>query len=289
MLEDFVTSESKIRQDGSFANLLLNSETVLCRAVVMSTGRFEPVIIVHGGAWAIPDTLKDPSLHGVQIAAKAGWEVLLQGGSAVDAVEKAITLLENDPTFDAGTGSVFTAAETIEMDAIIMEGTNLSVGAVAAVENVKNPIQLARIIMEKTEHTMLVGVGANAFAAERGIPSVPLKELETLGALEELQRFKTYKKAVTGNFSERQDYKGNFLGHDTVGCVAMDRDGLLACGTSTGGITGKRPGRVGDSPLVGCGAYADNESGAVSCTGHGESIAKVCLARRIVEACERGE
>ncbi|CAG7835826.1 unnamed protein product [Allacma fusca] len=247
----------------------------------------EPVIVIHGGAWAIPDSLVASSLAGVQAAAQAGWKILSSGGSAVDAVEATIVVLENDPTFDAGTGSVLTTDGTVEMDAIIMEGENLNLGAVACLGNVKNPIRVARLVMEKTDHTLLVGQGALEFAKEIGVPTISTESLATPAGWAELERFKTYNKAVRGNFSERQGY-GKLSGHDTVGCVALDKRGLLACGTSTGGITGKRCGRVGDSPLVGCGAYADKTAGAVSCTGHGESISKVCLARRILENCEQG-
>lgn len=243
-----------------------------------------PVIVVHGGAWAIPDGSTERSLIGVRNAAAAGWKRLQDGqSSAIDAVEAAVVELENDPIFDAGTGSVLTADGTVEMDAIIMNGADLSYGSVASVENIKNPVKLARLVMEKTEHTMLVGAGANRFAAEQGICKVSAETLVTAEAKADFERFKTYGISVMTNFSTRSDN----LGHDTVGCVAFDGSNFAAA-TSTGGIMGKRPGRVGDSPLVGCGAYADNFAGAVSTTGHGESISKVCLARRIVEGCERG-
>jgi len=238
------------------------------------------VIVIHGGAWAIPEKLEVASREGVKNAAKAGWKVLSEGGSAVDAVMEAVKLLENDPAFDAGRGSVLTDAGNVEMDALIMDGKTLDCGSVATVNNVKNPVELARKVMEKTPHTLIVGEGANTLAKEENVEAADKDYLVTAEGVEEWETYKKYNVAVSSLFGQR--------GHDTVGAVALDKGGNLACATSTGGITGKRPGRVGDSPIVGSGGYADNESGAVSTTGHGESITKVCLAHRIVQSLESG-
>ncbi|XP_048258966.1 isoaspartyl peptidase/L-asparaginase-like isoform X3 [Haliotis rufescens] len=243
-----------------------------------------PAIAVHGGAWGIPDSLAGPSVEGVQRAARAGYDVLTEGGSALDAVVAAICILEDDPVFDAGTGSVLTLDGEVEMDAVVMEGRNLKAGGIACVQNIKNPCVLARQVLEKTEHVLLVGPGANKFASECGIPTVPDESLITDTARAELEHFRKYKTTVNQLFNNREVP----LGHDTVGAVAVDQTGCVAFGTSTGGITAKRPGRVGDTSIVGAGGYADNRSGAVSSTGHGEGIIRVCLAKRITDLMEQG-
>ncbi|XP_045192440.2 isoaspartyl peptidase/L-asparaginase-like isoform X1 [Mercenaria mercenaria] len=232
----------------------------------------EPAIIVHGGAVAFPGDKKEKALEGTKEAAFKGYRMLIDGRSALDAVQAAICVLENNPTFDAGTGSPLTSEGNIEMDAVIMDGRTLNTGAVAAVKNVKNPIVLARMVMDHTDHCLLVGQGANQFADEEGVPRIPKENLITE---ENRKKFKdSFGKALTTDFSTR--------GHDTVGAVAIDRNGNIAFGTSTGGITNKRPGRVGDSPIAGIGGYADNNVGGISCTGHGESITRVALAYDII-------
>jgi len=243
------------------------------------------VVIVHGGAWAIPEKLSDESKDGVKLAAKKAYEILKCGQSAIDAVESAVVLLENNPAFDAGKGSCLNAEGGIEMDALIMEGTTLNAGAVAAVNNVANPIRLARMVMEKTEHALLVGKGANQFAVENRVDHVEDSALITESGMEEWKHYKQYKTAVDSLFN---NHIGPNSGHDTVGAVAMDLNGKIAAATSTGGITGKRVGRVGDSPLIGSGAYCDDNVGGVSCTGHGESIMKICLAKHILFLIEKG-
>ena len=226
-------------------------------------------IIVHGGAWSVPDSLVAASVAGVERAATAGHAVLKAGGSAMDAVEAAVRVLEDDPAFDAGTGSVLTSSGTVEMDAAVMDGAKLGAGGVAAVAGIRNPISLARRVMTETSHVLLVGAGADAFAAEQGFARVPTDELITEDARKAYERQLTYADGV----------EADFAGHDTVGCAAVDLQGNVAAGTSTGGITFKRPGRVGDSPILGAGLYADNALGAISATGHGESLAKVVLSR----------
>lgn len=242
-----------------------------------------PSIIVHGGAWSIPTSQTAPTLSGVRAAALAGTVVLQSGGSALDAVEAAVNLLETDPTFDAGRGSCLNAERGIEMDAGIMTADVNSVhaGAVAAVSRVKHPVSLARLVMERTPHVLLVGAGADGFAKEVGAEVVAgVAELVTEEGVREWERFDQYGGVVEKLFNG---------GHDTVGAVARDGKGRLACATSTGGITYKKVGRVGDSPVIGAGYFCESGVGACSTTGHGESILKVGLARLAVMYAEMGE
>ncbi len=235
-------------------------------------------IVVHGGAWNIPENLVGDSIKGVEDATKIGWEILENGGSALDAVEAAVMNLEDNPTFDAGIGSVLTENGEIEMDAMIMDGKFLNAGAVAGIRDIKNPIHLARLVMEHTDHVMLIGEGAMRFAKEMKVPRISQELLLTDEALAAWNKYRQFKKAVSTFFS----------GHDTVGAVAIDQEGNLAAATSTGGITGKKPGRVGDSPIIGAGGYADNRIGAASATGHGESILKVVLSRQALFYVQQG-
>ncbi len=234
------------------------------------------VIAVHGGAGnARPVTLKERR-EGVQKAMEAGWEILTHGGTALDAVEAAVRVMETLPFFNAGMGSVLNGDGIAEMDAGIMDGRNLNVGAVAAVSHIRHPVTLARRVLE-SEFVLLAGSGAEGFAWEHGFHHVPNRDLVTK------QRLETW--------LENAGFSGKPAGYpwgDTVGAVALDASGSLAAATSTGGLTGKRAGRVGDSPLPGCGFWADNEWGAVSTTGLGETIVRSLLARRAVEGLERG-
>ncbi|XP_076049406.1 isoaspartyl peptidase/L-asparaginase [Oratosquilla oratoria] len=341
------------------------------------SGRANPVVVVHGGAWAIPEKLWKRSIAGVKAAAIQGYQVLENGGSVVDAVEAGLVSLEDCPVFDAGTGSVLTYDGQVEMDAIVMEGDTMKAGAVGAVKNLRNPVKLARLVMERTPHVLLVGEGANKFGEEHNIHQVDPDELVTEYAKEELEKYKKYSKTVFSLFNKkeqqqyvsslsdlqscqeadtsylkatglhqerpwfdaaRREFSPSFLhegtergwvtdlmkwpccgcalscntasdpgqwtrcrddsviqelpsfhkGHETVGCAAVDVNGKVACGTSTGGITGKMPGRVGDTPCVGAGAYADGHVGAVSTTGHGEAIMKACLAMQVISHMEIG-
>lgn len=226
--------------------------------------KLTPAIIVHGGAGPIKDGSLPERLHGCQEAALVGWQILERGGSSTDAVEAAVVALEDNPLFNAGTGSTLNSVGRVEMDAAIMEGESLRAGAVAAVSGIKNPIKLARRIMEDGRHVMLAGDGALIFSREIGFAEVPAESL----------------------ISERERNRWQSA-HGTVGCVAFDRQGKLAVATSTGGIFNKLPGRVGDSPLLGCGTYASKQ-GAVSCTGHGEAIMRVLMARAALEYLQDG-
>ncbi len=230
----------------------------------------KPALIVHGGAWDIPDEAVDTCRAGCRRALEAGWEILSHGGSALDAVEAAIVVLEDDPVFDAGTGSHLNLDGRVEMDAIVMDGATLRAGAVAAVQRIRNPIRLARKVLENCEHMMLVGEGAERFAAEQGIGACEPEELVTEAERLAWMRCREGRHAAAHHRGHQQD---------TVGAVAMDREGRLIAGTSTGGTCCKRPGRVGDSPLIGCGCYADAQAGGVSCTGWGEAIMKIVMAK----------
>jgi beta-aspartyl-peptidase (threonine type) len=241
-------------------------------------------IIVHGGARAIPDSLKDKSVKGCEAAAQVGYETLLKGESSLKAVEMALINLEDNPVFNSGRGSCLTSKKQVEMDAIIVNGANLKFGAVASVKNIRHPISLARMVLENTDHVMLVGQGANDFAADMGVKEEDPSYLVTDLAREQWEEYQKYNTVIKDQFSASK--LNDRYGHDTVGVVAMDIHGNLAAGTSTGGITYKMPGRVGDSPLIGCGAMCDNKVGGVSTTGHGEAIAKVTLSQRILTEIE---
>ena len=223
-----------------------------------------PAIIVHGGAGA--DSSQAPEFRqGVRAAVLAGWRVLAEGGTALDAVESAVRALEDDPRFNAGRGSVLNRDGTIEMDASIMEGDRLQCGAVAALVGVANPVTVARRVLESRRHVLLVGDGALAFSRSVGIP-----ECDPASLVTDRQRKRHVELAR----------KPIPPGGGTVGAVALDRNGTTAAATSTGGTPGKLPGRVGDSALIGCGTYADSSLGGVSCTGDGEAIIRVVLGHR---------
>jgi beta-aspartyl-peptidase (threonine type) len=247
-----------------------------------------PTIVVHGGAYDIPTETHQAHMDGCRRAAEAGWAVLARGGPALDAVEAAVRVMEDDPTFDAGYGSFLNAAGEVELDAIIMDGRDLDLGAVAAVQRVRHPVTLARLVMTASEHALLAGAGAEAFARQHGLPVCSTEELL---AGRELERWRAA--YASGNPHAWEPFGGAQGGpfgapSDTVGAVALDADGNLAAATSTGGTFNKLPGRVGDSPLVGCGAYADNRTGAVSATGLGEALMKVVIAKTACDFIARG-
>ncbi len=221
-------------------------------------------MLVHGGAGPRhSDDDVEGTKRGCLVAAQAGYAVLKKGGSALDAVEAATRVLEDDPLFNAGIGSALTKEGTAELDASIMNGETLAAGAVACVTCFQNPVTVARAVMESSGHVFLVGPGAERFGQAKGLPLVPNARLITSRSRRQLERFAAS------------------LG--TVGAVAVDAGGHVAAATSTGGTTGKLAGRVGDSPLIGCGTYADDSTAAVSCTGLGEAIIRVTLARHAAD------
>ena len=228
-------------------------------------------IVVHGGAHAVPPEKVPASKEGCIAAAGAGWDVLVRGGSALDAVEAAIRVLEEDPTFNAGFGSELNTEGKVQMDAALMDGTTLAAGAVGAIEGVRHPISVARKVLE-AEPVLLVADGARRFAADQGAELCDPSEM-----------ISDEKRREWEQAAQAEKNSGGKKGHDTVGCVALDRNGNLATGTSTGGTNTNQPGRIGDSPLVGCGLYADGEWGACSMTGDGESIVRVVLAKTTVD------
>jgi beta-aspartyl-peptidase (threonine type) len=233
-----------------------------------------PALIVHGGAWDIPDDAVDACKSGCQRALAAGWSILARGGPALDALEAAIMVLEDDPVFDAGYGSHLNLDGHVECDAIVMNGETLRCGAAAGLQRVKNPIQLARKILEHCPHMMLVAGGAEHFGKENGIKLCKPEELVSEAEHEAWMKCKTDKHAA-------EHHRGHEQG--TVGAVAIDRGGNLFAATSTGGTCCKLPGRVGDSPLIGCGCYADSQAGGVSCTGYGEAIMKIVMAKTTID------
>jgi len=240
------------------------------------------VILVHGGAWAIPDYVVDEHLRGVEAAAAQGWQVLERGGSALDAVEAAVVAMEDDEAFDAGRGSFLNMDGRVQLDALIMDGATLRAGGVGCVEHIRNPVRAARKILSESPHVYFVGSGAERFAQEHGID---LCANEDLVIERELERLREAKKQA---YLQMPDEFGPTRSSDTVGAVALDADGNVAAATSTGGTLNKAPGRVGDSSLIGCGCYADNRSAAVSTTGWGEPMMKLVLAKWTADRVENG-
>ena len=246
-------------------------------------------IVIHGGAGTITKASmsaeKEAKIRAVLKASiQAGYKSLLDGAPSTEAVTKAINVMENSPLFNAGKGAVFNAAGKNEMDASIMEGAGLNAGAVASVSHIKNPIDLALKVMTDSEHVMLMGDGAEEFARQQGFEMMDPAYFHTDFRWQQLQRIKAKEIAHEANSVEDQ--------HDqwfsTVGAVALDKDGNLAAGTSTGGTSNKRWGRVGDSPIIGAGTYANNNSCAVSATGHGEFFIRYVVAYNICNRVELG-
>ncbi|MDG5490901.1 isoaspartyl peptidase/L-asparaginase family protein [Psychroserpens sp. SPM9] len=248
----------------------------------------EFAIIIHGGAGTILKKNMTPEKEAaykakLEEAIRVGYEILKQGGSSIDAVQLAINVMEDSPLFNAGKGAVYTNAETNELDASIMDGKTLNAGASAGTTTVRNPINLARIIMDKSPHVMMAGVGAETYAKEQNLAIVEPSYFYTENRLNSVKRAKEREKIEldhddkTAFFdAEIQNYK-----FGTVGCAALDKDGNLAAGTSTGGMTNKRYGRVGDAPIIGAGTYANNNSCAVSSTGWGEYFIRAMVAHDI--------
>ncbi|MCM8558178.1 isoaspartyl peptidase/L-asparaginase family protein [Sphingomicrobium sediminis] len=243
-------------------------------------------IVIHGGAGTILRENMTPEKEAeisaaLNAALDAGEEVLAAGGSSLDAVTAAIMILEDDPNFNAGKGAVFTWEGTNSLDASIMRGDTLEAGAVAGLSTTKNPILAARAVMEDSPHVLLSGAGADEFASERGIAQVDPIYFFTEGRFQALQRFKARAEGQTSEADLPVDYK-----FGTVGAVAMDQDGVIAAATSTGGMTGKRWGRIGDSPIIGAGTYANEDCG-VSATGTGEKFIRLAVAYRICDRYRR--
>lgn len=281
----------------------------------------QPVLVVHGGAWAIPDDMVEAHCGGVTRALGAGYALLSAGASATDAVVAAVTVLEDDETFDAGRGSFLTRDGRVQLDALLMDGATLRAGGVACVERIRNPIQAARLVMDQSPHVYFVGSGAEQFAAQHGVELIDNSELVLdrerlrLAAFQRRERAgfpdltfagddkspETAARAAAGappasHASPLQNdpnlvaadsagwgMDSDMQSHDTVGAVALDAAGNIAAATSTGGTLNKAPGRVGDSSLIGCGCYADNASAAVSLTGWGEPIMKLVLGKWAVD------
>jgi L-asparaginase / beta-aspartyl-peptidase len=286
-------------------------------APVTTPATHDPTLLVHGGAWAIPADAAAAHEAGVRRALEAGYDILALGGTALDAVQAAVTVLEDDPTFDAGRGSFLTSDGRVQLDALLMDGGRMKAGGVACVERLRNPIQAARLVLEKSQHVYFVGPGAEQFAAAHGMALIENAELVLDRERERLAHAKARQAAGLGDetFSGPESVPGDILhddkgpetaageqrseirdqrsegrgskpfedptkwSHDTVGAVALDGRGNLAAATSTGGTLNKTPGRVGDSSLIGCGCYADNLAAAVSLTGWGEPIMKLVLGK----------
>jgi L-asparaginase / beta-aspartyl-peptidase len=229
-----------------------------------------PSLIVHGGAWDIPDDAVDACKAGCLRALQAGWDILSRGGHALDAIEASILVLEDDPVFDYGFGSHLNLDGRVECDAIVMDAATLRAGSVAGLQRIKNPIRLARAVLEKCPHMMLIAEGAERFATQHGISLCEPEDLVSPAEHEAWLRCSKDSHAA-------EHHRGHEQG--TVGAVALDEHGRLFAATSTGGTCCKLPGRVGDSPLIGCGCYADSETGAISATGYGEAIMKIVLAK----------
>jgi beta-aspartyl-peptidase (threonine type) len=237
--------------------------------------------------------MADDHQRGVAHALATGYAILERGGTATDAVEAAITVLEDDPTFDAGRGSFLTSEGRVQLDALLMDGASLRAGGVACVERLRNPIQAARLVLDKSPHVYFVGPGAESFAQSHGMTLIDNSELvldrEKI-RLEEAQSRQAEGLAdiTFSGPSPSSLVPRPFDSHDTVGAVALDQYGNLAAGTSTGGTLNKAPGRVGDSSLIGCGCYADNLSAAVSLTGWGEPIMKLVLGKWATDKVSQG-
>lgn len=250
----------------------------------------KPVLVVHGGAGTWIPEHSPPALRGVKKAAKAGFAILTSGRSAVDAVVEAVSVMENEGIFNAGCGSSLNIEKLVEMEASVMDGKTLRAGGVGLLRDVKNPVYLAKLVMEKTDHVFVVGEGAEKLAkifnVERRVSSV--SELQ-------LKRYEQQKKALLEGKFDLPQLKNLIVSRpelfslETVGAVALDVNENVAAATSTGGFPLKLPGRIGDSPLIGCGTYADNKSGACSATGVGEIAIRLVLAKTVCNYMEYGK
>jgi len=272
-----------MKRVATFLFLLLAAGSI----VTAARGEKPYGLVIHGGAGVIVREKLSPEMESqyrpvLQQAIDAGYTVLERGGSSLDAITAVIPILEDSPLFNAGKGAVLNADGQCELDASIMDGRTLAAGAIAGVHHVKNPILLARVVMEKSPHVMFAGDGAERFAEQNGFQLVPNEYFQTERRREELKRAKEKEAAAkksAGLPGEDWFTRGEKWG--TVGCVALDKDGNLAAGTSTGGMTNKKFGRIGDSPIIGAGTYANNATCAVSGTGWGEFFIRVAVAHDI--------
>ena len=261
-----------------------------------NTARKNIALVIHGGAGTIlKENMTEESERAYKLsleeALKLGYTILNKGGSAIDAVEACVKMLEDNPLFNAGKGSVFTHEGKIELDAAIMDGKNQAAGAVAGITNIKNPVSAARVVMEKSGHVLLIGKGAETFAAEQGLEVVNQDYFYTQARWDSLQKLikldsvkKELDKKRTRNSVELSENHDSKFG--TVGAVALDANGNLAAATSTGGMSNKKFGRVGDVPIIGAGTYANNATCAVSCTGWGEYFIRLVVAKSVSDLME---
>ena len=247
-----------------------------------------PVLAIHGGAWAMPDDAVEAHERGIAEALRVGYARLEEGGTAVDAVEAAVAVMEDDETFDAGRGSFLTRDGKVQMDALLMDGATLRTGGVACVERLRNPIHAARLVLDESPHVYFVGAGAERFARQHGMALCDNMDLVIPREQRRLYAAQAAELAGEGDTTFSGPVDGAMASHDTVGAVARDAAGNLAAATSTGGTLNKAPGRVGDSSLIGCGCYADNLSAAVSLTGWGEPIMKLVLGKWAVDRVAAG-
>jgi beta-aspartyl-peptidase (threonine type) len=257
-----------------FSQNLSSIPTAQANAQNPTSGKQKWVLVIHGGAGGttgqkMPEDVQQQYISKMTEVLKAGAAILSGGGSSLDAVETCIRLMEDSPMFNAGKGAVFTEEGKNEMDAAIMDGQTLKAGAVAGVTTIKNPISAARAVMETSKHVMLIDGGAEKFAKDQGLEIVPTSYFYTK------QRWDEFQKIHNQELNQKKD---SVKSHGTVGAVALDDHGNLAAGTSTGGMTNKMKGRVGDSPVIGAGTYANNSTCAISCTGHGEYFIRNVVA-----------
>ena len=279
-----------------FLLLLLYCTNSLVAQKEMSTGKQNFVLVIHGGAGTITRqnrTEQNERAYKLSLekALRAGYEILNSGGSSLDAVEATVKILEDNPLFNAGKGAVFTHEGKIELDAAIMNGKNLAAGSMAGVTIIKNPVSGARAVMEKSGHVMLIGKGAEAFAAEQGLDIVDPSYFYTQSRWDSLQNLikqdsikNKINKVNTKTVGE--EAKNNDSKFGTVGAVALDIQGNLAAATSTGGMSNKKYGRVGDVPIIGAGTYANNATCAISCTGWGEFFIRLVVAKSVSDLME---
>ena len=253
----------------------------------MDNVRSKPVLMVHGGAGTIPDDSVDRYVAGIRAALDAGWTILEHGGTAIDAIEAAIVSMEDSGSFNAGRGSVVNQDGRVQLDALIMDGATLAAGGVGAVETVRNPIRVARAVMERSPQVLFVGGGAERFAVEHGFE--PIDNADLVAPLERRRFDQVRAGSAAGAAVEPEAVLDGSIGRDTVGAVALDLRGNLVAGTSTGGTAYKPVGRLGDSSIIGSGGYADNDSAAVSCTGEGEAIMRLVLGKWAVDRVAEGQ